>query len=233
MIDIENLTFHWDPKTPVLDIPNFSCAEGERIFLEGQSGSGKSTLLNLICGVFEATSGSLKILDKDFSKLSAAARDSVRAESMGVIFQQFNLVPFLSLTENVLLPGRFSKKRQQRIGTTEKERLDKAQDLLDRLGLTVEARSGRTVTALSVGQQQRVAAARALIGEPSLIIADEPTSALDHAAKEVFIETLLAEAKGATVVFVSHDPTIAAAFDRRVLMSEINKATAPAQGAGS
>lgn len=231
MIDITDLTYEWTPGAPVLDVGSLRCAAGERIFLQGESGSGKSTLLNLVSGVFDATGGEINVLSHAFHSLGPAARDQVRADQMGVIFQQFNLVPFLSLIENVLLTGRFSQARQRRIGKSDKEQIEKAKDLLARLGLADEAQSDRAVTALSVGQQQRVAAARALIGGPSLIIADEPTSALDHATKDQFIDTLLSEAKDATVLFVSHDPTLAPAFDRVISMADINRA-APARATG-
>lgn len=233
LIELTNLKYEWTPGTPVLDVPSFSCGAGDRLFLQGESGSGKSTLLNVVCGVFEATAGHVNVLGHDFHSLKSSKRDQARAESIGVIFQQFNLVPFLSLIENVLLPARFSKVRQQKIAPTEQERTEKAYHLLDRLGLSAEAKSERKVTELSVGQQQRVAAARALIGGPSLIIADEPTSALDHATKDRFIETLLAEAREATVLFVSHDPTLAGAFERQVSMVDINKAMPPISGGQS
>lgn len=228
-IALKNVSFAWGGHPPVLDIDRLECLPGERIFLQGMSGSGKSTLLNIVCGVFDSQDGELTILDSPFHRASASARDQIRADRMGVIFQQFNLVPFLSLVENVLLPCQFSAKRRAAVGETEKDRFDRAHELLDRLGLGKEAYAKRQATALSVGQQQRVAAARALIGEPDLVIADEPTSALDHATKDRFIETLLSEAGGATVLFVSHDPTLAPAFDRQINMADINRATPPAQ----
>lgn len=224
MIRLSNITYAWTPDRPVLSIDMLEIGTGEKVFIQGASGSGKSTLLNLISGVFTPTSGSIEIAGQAFGALSSSKRDRIRADCMGVIFQQFNLVPFLSLEENVLLPARFSKARRARIGTSESDRRDRAHAMLDRLGLGIEARDGRAVTDLSVGQQQRVAAARALIGEPTLVIADEPTSALDHNARDIFIETLLAEAKDATVLFVSHDPTLAAHFDRAIDMGNLNEA---------
>lgn len=224
MIKIEALEFSWAKAPPVLKIQSLSVSVGETVFLQGASGSGKSTLLNIVCGVFEVKQGSVTVFDTPFEAVSAAKRDRVRADRIGVIFQQFNLVPFLSITENVLLPARFSSSRSAKIGATERERRDKAFAVLDRLGLSAEVSAKRSAAELSVGQQQRVAAARALIGSPDLIIADEPTSALDHETRNIFIETLLAEAAGATVMFVSHDPTLSAHFDRTVDMRDINLA---------
>ncbi len=192
------------------------------MFLQGPSGSGKSTLLGVIAGVFAPTAGEAMILGQPFHKMTAAARDRVRADAMGVIFQQFNLVPYLNLIENVLLPCRFSRHRAARVGPTEAERIDKAKRLLNRLGLKEEAGANRPAAELSVGQQQRVAAARALIGLPSLIIADEPTSALDAETRDAFIETLLSEAEQAAVLFVSHDASLSKHFDRLVVIEDIN-----------
>ncbi|MEL6369194.1 MAG: ABC transporter ATP-binding protein [Pseudomonadota bacterium] len=221
-IDIQNLEFAWENDVSVLRIDKFVVQQGERLFLKGPSGSGKSTLLGVVAGVFSATSGEVNILGKPFHTLSAADRDRLRADDMGVIFQQFNLVPYLTLVENVLLPCRFSPVRASRVAPSENGRVAAAIDLLGCLGLTREVSDKRSAAELSVGQQQRVAAARALIGGPSLIIADEPTSALDTQTRDSFIETLITEAKGAAVVFVSHDASLADRFDRTVTMDELN-----------
>ncbi len=221
-VDIRNLEFSWTNSQPVLSIARFQINPGERLFLNGPSGSGKSTLLGVIAGVFAPTSGEAHILDAPFHSVSAAARDRIRADAMGVIFQQFNLVPYLSLVENVLLPCRFSPARAARVGQSEAERVGKAHELLRRLGLGPEADSQRTAAELSVGQQQRVAAARALIGAPSLIIADEPTSALDAETRDGFIATLLAEAGDAAVLFVSHDASLAPHFHRIISLDAVN-----------
>lgn len=221
-VNIENLEYHWSSGLHVLSIQHFSIREGERLFLQGPSGSGKSTLLGVIAGVFAPTAGEVIVLDQPFQTMTAAARDRVRADAMGVIFQQFNLVPYLDLVENVLLPCRFSPYRAERVGTTEADRIEKARNLLNRLGLDDEAQANRSAAELSVGQQQRVAAARALIGSPSLIIADEPTSALDTDTRDTFIETLLSEAHQAAVLFVSHDVRLSRHFDRIVAIEDIN-----------
>jgi putative ABC transport system ATP-binding protein len=211
-IRVESLRFAWPGHPPVLDIDRFTLARGEKLFLRGPSGSGKSTLLGLIAGVLSPETGMIEVLGHDMAKLSAAKRDRVRADHLGVIFQMFNLVPYLSVTGNVTLPLHFSPARRKAVGAHPDE---EARRLLD-----------RRVSDLSVGQQQRVAAARALMGGPDIVIADEPTSALDADARDRFIQLLSEEAgrTGAALLFVSHDASLARLFDRAVDLSEINKA---------
>ena len=194
VVSVSDLRFAWPGQSEILDIETLTLGAGERLFLRGPSGSGKSTLLGLIAGVLETQHGQIDVLDQTVSALSGSQRDRVRADHLGVIFQMFNLVPYLSVVQNVVLPCRFSKRRAQeakQAGGAEAEALR----LLKRLGLDDEALLNRNVTELSVGQQQRVAAARALIGNPSLIIADEPTSALDADSRDRFIELLSEDAK--------------------------------------
>jgi len=222
-IEIEGLRFAWTGGEPVLDVPAFTLACGERLFLRGPSGSGKSTLLGVIAGVLVADAGRVNVLGRELGSLSSAARDRMRADHLGVIFQMFNLVPYLSVVGNVTLPLKFSGRRRKAVGgEVDKE----ARRLLGRLGLTDETLLERRVSDLSVGQQQRVAAARALIGGPEIVIADEPTSALDSDARDRFIELLSEEAArtGAALLFVSHDASLARLFDRAVDLAEINRA---------
>lgn len=192
LIELANLGFAWPGQAQLLDIPDFTLARGETLFLKGPSGSGKTTLLGLLGGVQRAQSGHIRLLGQDLAQLSAAARDRFRVDHTGYIFQQFNLLPFLSVRENVELPCRFSRQRaeraQQRHGSIDAA----ATALLEHLGLRAEL-LGRRADELSIGQQQRVAAARALIGQPELVIADEPTSALDFDAREAFLQLLFAE----------------------------------------
>lgn len=225
IVDLRSLTYHWPGQPNVLDIDAFSIAPGERLFLRGPSGSGKSTLLGLISGVLEASSGNLSVFDQDLTRLSGSGRDRLRADKMGVIFQLFNLVPYLSVVQNITLPCKFSKSRLAAVkdaGGAETE----AKRLLARLGIDDPEMLARRVTDLSIGQQQRVAAARALIGGPSLIIADEPTSALDADARDRFISLLIEEAAstGAALLFVSHDQSLAPHFERAVDLTELNNA---------
>ncbi|MEO0425560.1 MAG: ABC transporter ATP-binding protein [Pseudomonadota bacterium] len=226
VIALEQVRFGYDRSAgPVLALDTLQIARGERIFLRGPSGCGKSTLLSLLSGILQPWSGEIRLLGHELHALRGGRRDALRATHLGVIFQLFNLVPYLSIVANVTLPCRFSPVRRQRVledGTTLQE---EAQRLLERLGLD-ESLQRQPPTALSVGQQQRVAAARALIGRPELVLADEPTSALDAEARDRFI-TLLSEecARGSSsLLFVSHDGALAHHFDRAQDLSALNQA---------
>jgi putative ABC transport system ATP-binding protein len=224
MIELDNLLFRWPSQhTPCLDIPRLEVASGERVFLHGPSGSGKSTLLNLIGGVAVPQRGQVRLLGTNIAALPSRSRDTFRAEHIGFIFQQFNLLPWLSAVDNVLLPCTFSASRKRRAG----DAAASAQRLLAHLDLA-PALWRKPAAELSVGQQQRVAAARALIGQPQILIADEPTSALDAPRQQAFIDLLLAESatSGATLLFVSHDQRLAARFDREIALAGINRADA-------
>lgn len=198
----------------------------ERVFLQGPSGSGKSTLLNLIGGVLLPQRGSVKCLGMDLAGLKAKARDEFRGDHMGFIFQMFNLLPYFSAIENVTLPCEFSKKKSQRVLEHASSLEEEANRLLCELKLDGKQLAGKNVTQLSVGQQQRVATARALMGRPELIIADEPTSALDANIRDSFLKLLFAECEksGTALIFVSHDLKIGERFDRVVSLKDINKA---------
>lgn len=191
------------------------------MLLLGESGSGKSTLLSLICGTIAAQSGSVTVAGTDIASLSAGKRDRFRAEQIGLIFQQFNLLPYATVLDNILLPLRFAPLRRARVPSPR----ETAKTLCTDLGLPEEAIAAQAGT-LSVGQQQRVAAARALIGAPSLIIADEPTSALDAATQATFLKLLFKQTadSGSTLLMVSHDARLAEHFDRAVEMSDVTKA---------
>lgn len=219
VVRLTDLRFDWG-RSPCLDIAEFALAPGEQLFLHGPSGSGKSTLLNLLAGVLLPRSGDIAILGTSLPRLSGSARDRFRADHIGLIFQQFNLIPYLSVVDNVLLPCRFSRRRRDQAGDARAE----ARRLLRHLDLD-EALWQRPATALSVGQQQRVAAARALIGTPELVIADEPTSALDAERQAAFLDLLANEcnAAGTALVFVSHDRRLAGRFSREIALKEINR----------
>jgi len=228
-IDARELTFAWPGKARLIDIERFTLHRAERVFLRGPSGSGKSTLLSLLGGVLQPSGGEIHLLGKAINEMSAGERDRFRGEQIGFIFQMFNLIPYLDVVENVMLPGRFSKLREQRIIG---EPVAEAKRLLAAIGLNDPALLSRPVTELSIGQQQRVAAARALYGKPGLIIADEPTSSLDQDARENFLTLLMDEcrAQGASLLFVSHDTQLGARFDRVVALKDINRAATDATG---
>ena len=219
-LDVQQLRFRWPGADhDTLDIDTLQVERGETLFVRGPSGCGKSTLLSLLAGVLVAEQGQVLALGQAWSGLSPARRDRRRADHLGYIFQQFNLLPYLSVLDNVRLPLRFSALRAARCPPSQ------AESLLARTGLA--QRHWRVPAGqLSIGQQQRVAAARALIGQPEIVIADEPTSALDEDLRESFMDLLLgacAEA-GSALVFVSHDARLAARFARQVDLPQINRA---------
>ncbi|MEQ8229573.1 MAG: ABC transporter ATP-binding protein [Rhodospirillales bacterium] len=226
-IRLSDVRFRWRAEASlILDIPEFTARPGERLFVAGPSGSGKTTLLNLLAGICLPQEGVVEITGEDLARVSGPRRDAIRADRIGFIFQMFNLLPFLSLTENVLLPCRFSSARRARADAAPGGAVGEARRLLGHMGLAEAAAAGHRVAELSTGQQQRVAAARALIGAPPVIIADEPTSALDADAQTVFLGLLFEEAKrtNATVLFVSHDHRLESGFDRVISLAEINRA---------
>ena len=201
----------------LLQIAEWNVAPAERVFLHGPSGSGKTSLLNLICGITTADSGEILINGTNISALGARARDRLRMQTMGVIFQQFNLLPYLSVADNIRLGHFFSSQTHSRqVETT-------IEQLTDRLKLPRSCLHQKAGS-LSVGQQQRVAIARVLIKSPALIIADEPTSALDEDTRREFINTLIdcADLHNSTLLFVSHEHSLGIHFDRVVALDSIN-----------
>lgn len=223
VLRIEGLRFAWPGSGWVLEVPALSLDAGERLFLHGPSGTGKSTLLNLVAGTLVPQAGRVQVAGEDMGGKGGAARDRLRADHLGIVFQQFNLLPFLGLVDNVTLPCRFSRRRReralQRFGSLDAA----ARHYLAALGLDAGGLAKRRVLELSVGQQQRVAAARALIGGPSLVLCDEPTSALDARNRDQFVDLLFAEcaAEGAALLFVSHDLALAERFPRRQALGEL------------
>lgn len=220
IIQIENLSFRYDTNSEFeMNIRNWTVNEGDTIFLYGPSGSGKTTLLGLLTGILKPQTGSLRILKQDFARLSSFERDRFRAIHMGYVFQQLNLISYLSVLENILIsiwnaPKRY---RSNRFKSPEEE----ARFLAKRLD--IESSLSRYPHQLSVGQQQRVAVARALIGPPQLLIADEPTSALDDDRQRSFLQLLLdlASEYQVSVVFVSHNRQLAELFDSQISIQEI------------
>lgn len=228
VVQLRNVSFTWPRQQhPVISIEQFDLNQGETVFLRGPSGSGKTTLLGLIAAVLIARSGSITVNGTDLSTLKRGDKDRFRADNIGLVFQQFNLLPFLSVLDNVQLPCRFSKQRRSRALESAASLPQESARLLAAMNLPVESIVDRSVVELSVGQQQRVAVARALIGRPDLIIADEPTSSLDSDSRQAFLTLLFNEVKsaGATLLFVSHDASLAADFDRQLDLREINSAS--------
>lgn len=191
---------------------------GETVLLLGESGSGKSTLLSLICGTILADEGTVAVNGVDLKSLHSWSRDSFRAEQIGVIFQQFNLLPFATVLDNIMLPLRFAPNRRSKFSNPALG----AAEICKALGLPEGILSLKAAN-LSVGQQQRVAVARALIGKPPILIADEPTSSLDETSQNQFLDMMFDQvhAQGATLLMVSHDPRLANRFDRVARIPEI------------
>jgi len=219
VLDIADVAYRWPGRAGFsLTVPDLSVAKAESVLLLGESGSGKSTLLSLICGTILPDLGRVSIAGTDTTALSGGARDKFRAEQIGVIFQQFNLLPFGSVLDNILLPLRFAPARRKRVDNAAAE----AAELCAALGLPKDVVAAKA-TALSVGQQQRVAVARALIGQPPLIIADEPTSALDANSQAAFLDLLFAQiaTHNTSLLMVSHDPRLGERFDRVIRMEDI------------
>ena len=219
LIKIDSLNFHWKKNSDFqLSVPSLTINEGEKILLLGESGSGKTTLLSLICGFISPLSGNITLGNTSIDELNAKNRDRFRADNIGIIFQQFNLLPYAKVIDNILLPLYFSKKRSSRLDNPYQTALD----LCNSLRLPEQTKNMKAST-LSVGQQQRVAVARALIGNPSLIIADEPTSSLDMSARKIFLDLMFSQISEnqSTLLMVSHDPSLADHFDRTINIEDI------------
>lgn len=218
-IELKDVNFSYNDQNKILSNLNLSILKSEKVFIHGASGAGKSTLLNLIGGVLSPIEGSVEILDQDLSKLSVGKKDKFRGDNIGFVFQNFNLIPYLTIHENILLPLKVSKKRSKGI-------LGEIDSEIKRIAkhLKIHEFLDKRVTELSVGQQQRVAVARALVGNPEIIIADEPTSSLDEDVTDSFMQLLIEEQKSKkfTLVFVSHDKRLAKFFDREISLKSIN-----------
>lgn len=222
-VSFDDVRYSWPGRSSfTLTIPRFHISAGEKLLLLGPSGSGKSTFLSLLAGIVAPDEGRITVDGTDMAQLGGGARDRFRVDHFGIIFQMFNLLPYGSLVDNVLLPLRFSPSRRARV--LREGSLDEvARRLLQSLGLDETVIASNKAASLSVGQQQRVAAARALIGAPQIIVADEPTSALDRTTEAAFLRLLFAQCEGteASVIMVSHDEGLAEHFDRVVRLQDI------------
>jgi putative ABC transport system ATP-binding protein len=207
---------------PILDIPDFRVESGEQMVLIGKSGSGKTTLLHVIAGITRADSGQIVIDGINLAGLSEAGIDKVRAAKIGYVFQTFNLLPGFSALENVLLGMTFARGRKDP---------QRARHLLDRVGLG--HRTTHKPSALSVGEQQRVAVARALANKPSLLLADEPTANIDPRNQQKIVDLIrdTCREEGVSLVIVTHSTEVAGQFPRVDRLEEINRANADGAGA--
>ena len=220
-IELKQLRFYYRPDGWQLNLPALTLNAGEHLFVRGASGSGKTTLLNLLSGIARPVSGELYINGQPLHQLSSSKRDTLRAQQIGVVFQQLNLIPYLSVLDNTLLSSHFAGQRKA-------DSLPRATELLCRLGLDKSLHQQKAST-LSVGQQQRVAIARALLPKPVLLIADEPTSALDSDNRDAFMRVMLAEASanGCSVIFVSHDQSLLQYFKQQLDMQQLAMGVQP------
>ena len=202
-------------RVDILDVPGFVLAAGEQAALEGSSGSGKSTLLHVISGIMRPDSGTVIVAGTDITRLSEGSRDRLRADALGLVFQQFNLLPGFTALENVLVAMSFASGRPDRArGTT----------LLEAVGLG--HRLHHKPAELSMGQQQRVAVARALANRPKVILADEPTASVDAANQQQVVDLLTNTCRehGVALLVVTHEPEVARQFPRRLKLEDFNRA---------
>jgi putative ABC transport system ATP-binding protein len=221
MLLIKNVkkTFH-EPgggRLPILDIEEFAVEAGEQAVLLGRSGCGKTTLLHVIAGISTPDSGEVRIDGRDMTQLDEAGRDRLRAETIGYVFQSFNLLSGFTALENVLLGLAFGQGRRD---------ATRARDLLGRVGLSHRHR--HKPAELSVGEQQRVAVARALANRPRLLLADEPTASVDSRHQQTVIDLIrqTCEEEGVALLLVTHAPEVAAQFERAVHLENLNKVAA-------
>ena len=222
ILEIKNLKFKWNVKDYfLLKIKKFTIQKNKKVIMFGNSGSGKSTLLNLISGILKPCSGTIKIDDTIINNLNQRMGDSFRANNIGVIFQQFNILNYISPLTNILLPSHFTNSGNKNI----KSFYLRAFDLAEKLNLSHKILLQSNSVELSVGQKQRIAIIRSIINNPKLILADEPTSALDEDNKKKFLKLLLniCEYQKIGLLMVSHDKSIEQYFDAKVQIDTLNK----------
>lgn len=252
-LELKNLSFRYKGSaTFSLQIPQLRLEVGQHLFIKGASGSGKTTLLNLLAGIQTVDTGEIWLGGAQLQPASARRRDAIRAQHIGIVFQQLNLIPYLSVLDNVLLAAAFQtraaigEKTSSHVSDshvsdshasdshasdshmTPAQLKPRAEQLLTALGLTASMWQ-QAAESLSVGQQQRVAIARALLCKPTLLIADEPTSALDSEHRDAFMRLLLAQADASqcTVLFVSHDAALAPWFSHTLAMASLADGVQP------
>lgn len=221
VVDINNAVFTYpeDQNRIVINIDKWQIQESEHVFIHGPSGSGKSTLLNLVSGILCPDSGAVSIINKPLNKMSPSQRDAYRAANIGYVFQRFNLIPYLSSIDNIRLARHLAGGVNDSLSDSEVE------VLLSELNISAQ-QWNKPVRTLSVGQQQRIAIARAMVNKPGLLIADEATSSLDQKNRDTFMSILMkmANANAITLLFVSHDLSLKKYFSRVESMTEINQA---------
>ena len=223
LISLNDIKFRYSDhaELPTLNVSSWNVDAGESVLLIGESGSGKSTLLNLLSGILAPDSGAISVAGHDLEKLSDRQRDHFRATEIGYVAQSFNLIPYLSIIDNIDLTDYFGRQLK-----TQENQVD-IESLFLKLNIQ-QSQWHKPVSQLSIGQQQRVAIARSIVNKPKLLIADEPTSALDQTNRDRFMSILMETAgtQNMTLVFVSHDLSLKQYFSRVDSMTDINKAEA-------
>ena len=220
ILEINNLFFEWKEKnTFSLKIRKLNITENSKVIMFGESGSGKSTLLNLISGIVKPSFGTIKVNDTIINYLTQKKIDSFRATNIGVIFQQFNLIDYISPLTNILLPCYFTSLKKKNINIF----INRANKFADILGIKKNILYQRRSNDLSEGQKQRIAIIRSIINSPKLILADEPTSALDNVNKKKFLDLLvnICNIEKISLLLVSHDTTISHSFDQKIFLSKL------------
>ncbi|MEX2316701.1 MAG: ABC transporter ATP-binding protein [Pirellulales bacterium] len=204
-------------RLPILDVPRLAVAAGEQVVIRGRSGGGKTTLLNVIAGLATADEGRVVVHGADVTRLPEVVRDRFRARHIGFVFQTFNLLDGFSALENVLLGMTFTGQRRD---------TQRATELLTRVGLA--QRLTHKPAALSVGEQQRVAVARALVNRPVLLLADEPTANIDPGHQQQVIDLLreVCRAEKVAMLLVTHSPEVSGQFERIEHLEELNRVMA-------
>ena len=218
LISIKNLKYKIGQNINFsLNIKNFKLNKSDSILIYGESGLGKSTFLNLLSGTISPQKGNIDILGTNISNTSSSIKDKIRGDHFGIVFQTFNLLPYVSVKNNILLGKAYSSIKQS------KSNNDEIKELMDKLSLNYEDLINRKAYELSIGQQQRVAVARALIGKPEIILADEPTSALDKSNQKEFINLLFKsiDENEQGLIMVSHDHKLSNKFKKVKNITEI------------
>ena len=212
LIDIKNLKYSFNKTSKFqLNIKKFILKKSDSIHIYGDSGAGKSTFLNLLSGTVNPQEGIINILGNDITKASSFKKDKIRGDHFGIVFQTFNLLPYLTVKNNILLGKAYSNRKQSLFNN---DNNDEIKMIMDKLSLSYNELINRKAFELSIGQQQRVAVARALIGRPEIILADEPTSALDKNNQKEFIDLLFKSLNENEqgLIMVSHDKKLSNKF---------------------
>lgn len=227
IISAKNILYQYSQSDPcIINMPAFHVHQHQHVFIEGPSGCGKTTFLNILTGLLNPLKGDMHIKGTNINQLSPTQRDQFRATHFGIIFQQFNLINYLNVMENIASPCMFSKIKKETAIQTSGSLKNEAERLCAELGIDASYLN-KKVSELSIGQQQRVAIARALVGQPDIIVADEPTSALDNTSKDQFMTFLLSECEkyNITLIFVSHDTSLRSHFSHHYHFNDLNIST--------